>query len=154
MSELYSSIGNPCLQCGACCATYRVSFYWSEVTEGGLPNASVEQLNPWLSCMAGTNQSSPRCRGLEGEVGKEVFCTVYAGRPSPCHEVQPGDGKCNKARVRHGLAPLVLGWAVEGVTVVVGAGPGGPDGPLTPAAGVPGPEQTVGKERSGRGFFW
>ncbi len=26
---------NPCINCGACCAYFRVSFYWAESTEGG-----------------------------------------------------------------------------------------------------------------------
>ncbi|MDX1269447.1 MAG: YkgJ family cysteine cluster protein, partial [Oceanisphaera sp.] len=25
------SSGNPCLTCGACCAFFRVSFYWGEI---------------------------------------------------------------------------------------------------------------------------
>lgn len=37
------------------------------------------------------------------------MCSVYPQRPSPCREVQPGDEKCNKARDRHGLDPLIVG---------------------------------------------
>ena len=97
---------NPCLDCGACCAHFRVSFYWSEAEARGLPEALTEQVNPWFSCMAGTNQSSPRCVALGGEVGKAVACTIYEMRPEPCREVQAGDAKCNRARARHGFAPL------------------------------------------------
>ena len=25
---------NPCIECGACCAYYRASFYWAEADEG------------------------------------------------------------------------------------------------------------------------
>jgi Fe-S-cluster containining protein len=64
----------PCLSCGACCKSYRVSFYWAEALELGLPDAMTEQV-----------------------------CGVYAQRPSACREVQVGDGKCNGARERHGL---------------------------------------------------
>ena len=28
---------NPCLSCGACCMTYRVSFYWGDADARGLP---------------------------------------------------------------------------------------------------------------------
>ena len=95
-----------CQQCGACCAAFRVSFYWAEAPQGGLPDDIVERVTPHLACMAGTNQPVPRCGALQGEVGKEVRCTVYAGRPSPCREVQPGSEQCNRARVRHGLSEI------------------------------------------------
>jgi len=108
MSEHHSNTGTPCLHCGACCATFRVSFYWSEATARGIPDSLTEQVNPWYSCMAGTNQPSPRCPALQGAIGREVACIVYSQRPSPCRELQAGDKKCNKARVRHGLNPLVI----------------------------------------------
>jgi uncharacterized protein len=96
----------PCLRCGACCASFRVSFYWSEAEQRGLPLASVEKAAPLLACMAGTNQQRPLCHGLEGTIGEQVSCRLYEARPSPCREVQPGDAKCQLARARHGLAPL------------------------------------------------
>ncbi len=97
---------NVCQQCGACCASFRVSFYWAEASQNGLPDNFIEPVTPHLACMAGTNQPVPRCRALAGEVGKEVTCTVYAARPSPCREVQPGSEKCNSARARHGLGEI------------------------------------------------
>jgi len=97
---------NVCQQCGACCAFFRVSFYWAEAAQCNLPAACIEQLNAHLASMAGTNQPAPRCRALQGEVGKQVTCLVYPARPSPCREVQPGDDKCNQARARYGLEPL------------------------------------------------
>jgi Fe-S-cluster containining protein len=81
-----------------------VSFYWSEGRD--LPDRLVGKVNDHLACMAGTNQPEPRCAALEGEIGKSVSCSAYALRPSPCREVQPGDEKCGRARMRHGLAPL------------------------------------------------
>lgn len=97
---------NICQQCGACCASFRVSFYWAEAAESGLPDEAVERLNQHLSCLAGTNQPQPRCHALVGEVGGTVACSRYAQRPSPCREVQPGDDKCNRARAIHGLPPV------------------------------------------------
>ena len=95
-----------CQQCGACCASFRVSFYWAEAAQRGLPDSSVEQVDRHLASMAGTNRPEPRCQSLQGELGRQVACRVYTARPSPCREVQPGDEKCNKARARHGLGPL------------------------------------------------
>jgi len=98
--------GDTCQQCGACCAYFRVSFYWSEAAELGLPDAAVERIAPLLASMSGTNQPAPRCHSLEGQVGQSVRCRVYSQRPSPCRELQRGDERCNRARARHALAPL------------------------------------------------
>ena len=103
MSEAGLTTGDACLKCGACCATYRVSFYWSEAMVLGLPDSLVERVSPWLVCMAGTGRPTPRCEALDGVIGREVACRVYSRRPSPCRELQPGEDKCNRARARHGL---------------------------------------------------
>jgi Fe-S-cluster containining protein len=98
--------GDLCQRCGACCAHFRVSFYWAEAPQRGLPDSSVEQVTPLLACMAGTNQPEPRCHALAGQVGERVSCGLYGQRPSPCRELQPGEDKCNQARQAHGLTPL------------------------------------------------
>ncbi len=97
-----------CRACGACCAYFRVSFYWAEADVLGLPAALIEELPPWYACMAGTNSAAPRCQALRGEVGQRVACTLYGQRPSPCREVQAGDAQCAKARRRHGLPALAI----------------------------------------------
>lgn len=96
-----------CRGCGACCAAFRVSFYWAEAEVLGLPTTLIEQIGPWYACLAGTDAPSPRCLALHGELGKRVLCSVYEQRPSPCREVQPGDGQCTKARCRHALAAII-----------------------------------------------
>jgi Fe-S-cluster containining protein len=98
-----------CQRCGACCAHFRVSFYWAEGVVRGLADTAVEQVTPLLACMAGTNQPEPRCHGLEGQVGEQVSCRLYEQRPSPCRELQPGEEKCNRARARHGLPAISAG---------------------------------------------
>ena len=95
-----------CQQCGACCAYFRVSFYWAEADERGWPAADVRKVNDVIACLAGTDQPQPRCLALQGNVGETVSCTRYAQRPSPCRELQPGDEKCNRARAAHGLQPV------------------------------------------------
>ncbi|MEY4760579.1 MAG: hypothetical protein RLZZ200_435 [Pseudomonadota bacterium] len=99
-----TEVDNPCVECGACCAAFRVSFYWAEGS--GLPEALLGKVNAHIACMAGTNQPEPHCAALTGDVGSRVSCSIYAQRPSPCREVQPGDERCEKARLRHGLPPL------------------------------------------------
>ncbi|RTL51414.1 MAG: YkgJ family cysteine cluster protein [Rhodocyclaceae bacterium] len=106
---------NCCQSCGACCATYRVSFYCGEMDEypGGIvPTGLVEQINATMACMKGTGSQPPRCVALHGEIGKSVSCAIYEFRPSPCREFAPlaavgrGDDACADARRRHGLPPL------------------------------------------------
>nr|WP_113867288.1 YkgJ family cysteine cluster protein [Brenneria salicis]NMN91641.1 hypothetical protein [Brenneria salicis ATCC 15712 = DSM 30166]RLM30341.1 ferredoxin [Brenneria salicis ATCC 15712 = DSM 30166] len=105
---------NTCMRCGACCAYFRVSFYWAEADDGGgcVPAQLTEPLSPFLRCMAGTNSRKPRCTALMGKIGECVSCSIYINRPSPCREfVQSGvNGQitdaCNRARAHYGLPPL------------------------------------------------
>lgn len=58
---------NPCMTCGACCAFFRVSFYWAEADDAGgtIPARLTEQISPFHRCMSGTNQKNPRCIALQ-----------------------------------------------------------------------------------------
>lgn len=101
--------GNPCLNCGACCAFFRVSFYWGEVhSDFAVPEALTEPISHSRLAMRGTNQPGPRCVALEGEVGGCASCAIYEHRPSPCRDFEAYDpgGACNRARAAHGLPPL------------------------------------------------
>lgn len=104
---MLSQIATPdaCVSCGACCANYRVSFYWAEAEL--IPEHMVEPLTAVYSCMKGTNQAQVKCVALQGEVGRQVSCSIYPIRSSSCKEVQIGDSHCNKARLAHNLIPLV-----------------------------------------------
>jgi Fe-S-cluster containining protein len=106
MHEITQTEESPCTTCGACCASFRVSFYFAEAIANHLPETAVERINDRYSCMAGTNSEAPRCMALKGEVGESTVCSVYAQRPSPCREVQPGDSQCLIARAKHGLPAI------------------------------------------------
>ena len=116
MASKMSEINNPCVSCGACCAYFRVSFYWAESEEAGgvVPQALTEQVTPFLSCMQGTNSKSPRCVALEGEIGQSVSCSIYLNRPTPCREFDQsglngvGNESCDRARAKYGLPPLEM----------------------------------------------
>lgn len=106
---------NPCIECGACCANFRVSFHWSEaaIEQGGATPAELTtKVSPHHVAMRGTCGESPRCLALEGEIGKRVACRIYAQRPSPCREFEPSwaggvrSERCDAARAAHGLPPL------------------------------------------------
>nr|WP_294867446.1 YkgJ family cysteine cluster protein [uncultured Pseudogulbenkiania sp.] len=111
-----SEKSNPCLRCGACCAAFRVSFYWAEAeaeaeaeADGGggpVPLPLTEKINDSRRCMRGTWSDSPRCVALRGEVGREVGCAIYPQRSSTGREFEAYTEACNRARGKYGLAEL------------------------------------------------
>ncbi|HAF93574.1 MAG TPA: YkgJ family cysteine cluster protein, partial [Pseudomonas sp.] len=109
------SANNPCLTCGACCAHFRVSFFWGECASSGgtVPDDLTVQISPFHVAMRGTESKPARCVSLLGEVGCGVRCTVYEQRSSPCREFQAAwengepNERCDAARAAHGLPPLV-----------------------------------------------
>ncbi len=107
-------MNNPCLQCGACCASFRVDFAREELqSEGGtVPDGLAVQLSSSICRMRGTDHTPPRCAALTGQPGMQAACAIHEWRPSPCREFGlraphgVGDEACSLARRRHGLAPL------------------------------------------------
>ena len=105
---------NPCLRCGACCASFRVDFARDEWAGAGgaVPEALAEPITPALCRMRGTDHQPPRCAALVGRVGDAARCGIHEWRPSPCREFGArapmgiGDEACAAARRRHGLPPL------------------------------------------------
>lgn len=106
---------SPCTACGACCSSFRVSFYWGEGADadgGWVPVAFTRQFTPHLRVMRGTEGRRPRCEALIGTVGQAVGCSIYAQRPSPCREFNwhgengAPNPRCNQRRAAIGLAPL------------------------------------------------
>jgi Fe-S-cluster containining protein len=99
---------HPCLACGACCAAYRVDFAVYEMNHmgGTVPDGLAVEVtgNTWR--MRGTDHVPIRCAALTGKVGERAACGIYEWRPNPCRELEPGSYGCEKARVRHGMAPL------------------------------------------------
>jgi uncharacterized protein len=106
---------NPCLDCGACCASYRVSFHWSEAeaSVGGVTPAELTaKISAHRVAMRGTDSKSPRCVALDGTVGATVSCSIHPQRPSPCRDFEASwsngvhNVRCDEARATHGLLPL------------------------------------------------
>ncbi len=107
--KLTMTTANPCIQCGACCAYFRVSFYWGETDahpQGRVPSEMTEPVNHQFVAMRGTNQATKRCVALDGEVGQVVGCQIYEQRSNPCREFDAGDARCNQARAHWGLPAL------------------------------------------------
>jgi len=108
-------MANPCIECGACCASFRVSFYWGETDAapaGYVPAHLTQAIAPHHVAMLGTDQARPHCIALQGTIGKHVSCTIYPLRSSTCQEfTAPWENgihnpTCDRARANYGLAPL------------------------------------------------
>lgn len=99
---------HPCLACGACCASFRVDFAAQELDEqgGAVPAGLAVGVTGSTFRMRGTDHSPPRCAALSGRIGERAACGIYEWRPGPCRELEPGSEACERARARHGLAPL------------------------------------------------
>jgi uncharacterized protein len=108
---------SPCTNCGACCAWFRVGFYWREAEprdhNTAVPSGYFEELTDTLRAMKGTAaKHHPKCIALKGRIGEKVGCSIYSNRPTPCRAFQASfaDGKhnprCDEARAAHGLPPL------------------------------------------------
>ena len=112
-------MSHPCLSCGACCASFRVTFYWAETDAhpgGSVPVALTVPVTPHRVAMRGTEVQPVRCVALQGRVGRDAACGIYAQRSSTCRDFSFGDERCHDARRRHGLAALTardLAWAKE-----------------------------------------
>jgi uncharacterized protein len=103
-----SSHSNPCQNCGACCAAYRVDFSVHETQGHGgtVPDGLSVTLTETLARMRGTDHSPPRCAALVGKIGERASCGIYEWRPAPCHELELGSDGCQRARLKHGLPVL------------------------------------------------
>jgi Fe-S-cluster containining protein len=103
-----SLLSNPCLNCGACCACFRVDFASEELSSQGghVPDGLAVDLLPGLMRLRGTDHAQPRCAALMGKVGEHTTCGIYEWRPSPCREFSAGEPACHQARRRYGLLPL------------------------------------------------
>lgn len=101
---------SPCLRCGACCAAFRVDFSARELEDegGSVPAGLAVEVMAGTWRMRGTDHLPVRCAALTGRVGERAACGIYEWRPSPCRELEPGSEGCERARMRHGLPPLML----------------------------------------------
>jgi Fe-S-cluster containining protein len=105
---------NPCVRCGACCASFRVDFACDELqSQGGVvPDGLAVALTDHTARMRGTDHAQPRCAALVGTVGRQAHCGIYEWRPAPCRDfgmlapLGRGDEACSRARARHAMAPL------------------------------------------------
>jgi uncharacterized protein len=84
-----------CRGCGACCA---FSAEWprfsleDEAAIARIPVHYLDETHGRMRC------HGDRCAALEGEVGTETSCAIYALRPDVCRACQPGDAECLMAR--------------------------------------------------------
>jgi Fe-S-cluster containining protein len=106
---------NPCQQCGACCALFKVVFDQNETDPNcsiGVPVRYTIAVDQTRCAMRGTETRNKRCAALEGIVGRGVSCVIYSRRPSCCRDFRGGwetdivNPICNRARATYGLPPF------------------------------------------------
>ncbi len=108
---------HPCQSCGACCAAFRVAFYWREAEAKehaiAVPSGMWDEGNQFQRSMKGTgDKHHPKCVALKGVVGRRVECSIYENRSSTCRKFEASyeNGmkqiRCDEARAKHGLRPL------------------------------------------------
>ena len=75
---------HPCMNCGACCATYRVAFHWMETIHGpvgpGVPEALTQPLDAHRLVMAGTK----RAVLVDGKAREIGYASMYELRGLLC----------------------------------------------------------------------
>ena len=103
-----ASADTPCTTCGACCAAFRVDFsvHERESLGGSVPDGLTVEVTDTVCRLRGTDHTPARCAALTGTIGLKVACAIYEWRPNPCREFAARDWACDRARARHGLAPL------------------------------------------------
>ncbi len=113
--DMPTSDENPCLDCGVCCAHFRISFYCGELSgenNGFVPEELTTALTTTMACMKGTECGNKPCIALGGKIGEKIWCKIYENRPTPCREypVWLEDGTpnpdCQRLRKKFGL-PLL-----------------------------------------------
>ena len=83
---------DPCLSCGACCASFRVDFAVQELEGcgGRVPAGLAEPITEQLCRMRGSDYRSPRCAALTGKLSGVEFTTdpVFGFQvPKTCPDV-------------------------------------------------------------------
>lgn len=108
---------HPCISCGACCAFFRVSFYWREANadehKNAVPIELTEDVSSTDRCMKGTNvHHNNKCIALKGKIGEKAWCSIYEKRSSTCRNFEASyergikNPRCDEARAKHGMRPL------------------------------------------------
>lgn len=123
MSAPSSDFIHPCLNCGACCAQFRVSLHWSETAAdlgGVVPITLTDALRQHERVMKGTSQKAPRCIALDAEIGVYSRCSIHPQRPQVCRDLAASweygepSSQCDRARATHGLPVLTAAnWPLD-----------------------------------------
>ena len=105
--------GLDCQTCGACCCNTNVNraenypWYVEVQDDSTLLNRPDLVTRYVVRDHDGTPHmrldDDGRCSALQGKLGRNVRCMVYAHRPKGCRRVQPGDEDCLRARKERGI---------------------------------------------------
>lgn len=91
-----------CRMCGACCASPVATDVYVTLKKfpsqdiQRLENASIRSGNKLLTKI--DTRGECVCGALEGELGRDVRCSIYDARPDVCREFAVGGSSCLTAR--------------------------------------------------------
>jgi len=95
-----------CDKCGACCETLIVEAYDYDARREpklyGIGNVDRQKLRDGESCVKLFDVATGACPFLE----RDKCCGIYNTRPVSCVMVEPGDAKCQQARLMKELPML------------------------------------------------
>jgi len=102
-----------CRRCGACCVNLPANRdeafpWWVEIADG---DRILDRADLVKKLVVRDPDGVPhlrlapdgRCLALRGGLGRDVSCSVYHDRPTPCRRVQAGDASCRRYRDAHGI---------------------------------------------------
>ncbi len=100
--------GVNCDPCGACCREAFDSVPVGpedEATAIAHPDYIRQYDDTWRDLKRVPTPNGTRCAALRGDGATSPYrCVIYAGRPSPCSELEVGSANCLYARRRVGLS--------------------------------------------------
>jgi Fe-S-cluster containining protein len=105
----FSTMSDPCKDCGLCCEHLLVEAYAADVLrepriEDKYPLGKRHVSLPILEACWVLSAPGKPCAFLT----KKKRCSIYPTRPQVCVAFLPGSPKCQDLRRKHGMVPVVL----------------------------------------------
>jgi Fe-S-cluster containining protein len=99
-----------CLKCGACCFGESERYVPVSGDDHARLGDAAESLSVFLGNRCYMRMEAGHCAALELTDSGEFVCSIYAGRPDVCRELERGSNVCEAERERkheHSEAALV-----------------------------------------------
>lgn len=78
-----------CLDCGVCCATFRIMFNKKENPQMSKHEQRIHFISKDTYIMKGSERfGKGKCNALVGTINKDAYCSIYEDRPNVCRAYQ------------------------------------------------------------------